>query len=58
MLSKAVCALGMVQKRNYAALRDARIKLRKEDYELSTGQRSNRAAMTGVQTTLSKEECA
>ena len=43
---------------NYATLKDAQIKLRKEECASGMGQRSNDAAVMDAQVLLKREECA
>jgi hypothetical protein len=43
------CALGMEQRSNYAAMKDAQIKSSKEECALGMGQRSNDAAVKDAQ---------
>ncbi len=60
MQRKKECALDMVRRSNYAAVKGAPIKLREEECVLSTGQRLNEnyAAVKDAQILLRKEECA
>jgi len=54
-----VCALSMGQRRNNAALKDARIKLRKEECASSMGQRRrNDVAGKVAPIKLRSEKCA
>ena len=48
----------MGHRENYAAVKDAQIKLRKEEFALGMGQRSNYAASMDARVKLKKEECA
>jgi hypothetical protein len=48
----------MGQRGNYAAVKDAQIKLREEECALGTGQRSNYATVKDVQIKFAKGECA
>ncbi len=59
-VGKEGCALSMEQNTNDVASMDALIKLRMEDYALSTGRRliTNYAASKDVQVKLSEMECA
>ena len=50
--------MGQRSNSNYAAAKDAQIKLKKEECASGMGQRSNDAAGTGAQIKLSKEEFA
>ena len=47
-----------MQKSNYAAVKDAKIMLRKEECVSSTEQRGNDAAVKDAQIKSTKEECA
>ena len=53
------CALDMVHRLNDAALKDAQMKLGKEEYALGMGQARNTsdAAVKDVQTKQGEEEC-
>ena len=57
-LSMEGCALGMGQRSNDVAMKDAQIKFRKEECALGMGQRSNYAAVKDAQIKLEEEECA
>ena len=48
----------MGQRSNYAAVKDAQIKLKKEECAKDMGQRSINVAVKDAQTMLKKEECA
>jgi len=51
-------AFDMEQRSNCAAMKDARVKLRREESASDMGQSRNDAAAEDVQTSLSKVECA
>ncbi len=50
--------MGQRSNGNYAAVKGAQNKLRKEECALDMGQRGNYAAAKDAQILLSKEECA
>ena len=52
MLRKEECASGMVQRSNYAAMKDVQTILSKEECAFGMEQSANYAAVKGVQTLL------
>ena len=52
------CAVGMEQRLNDAAKKDAQVRFGKKECALSMGQSSNYVATKGVQILSSEEECA
>ena len=50
--------MGLSSRSNYAAAKDARIKLSEEECVLGMGRRSNDAAKKDVQIKFRKEDCA
>ena len=48
----------MGQSTNDAAMKDAQIRLRKEESAIGMGQKGGHATVMGVQSMLDKEDCA